>query len=58
MEGLRSRDGENLGRRGKGLRLTVLKAGQSEVTVTCMGISRKLPLEARQDGEIMRVEIR
>jgi hypothetical protein len=43
---------------GARVRLTVLKPGQSEVTLTCMGISRILPVEARQDGEIMRVEIR
>jgi hypothetical protein len=43
---------------GASVRLTVLKPGQSEVTLTCMGISRILPVEARQDGEIMRVEIR
>lgn len=43
--------------KGKQVMLTILKEGQSEVTVAFKGVSRKLSVKARRQKEVLVVEI-
>jgi len=44
-------------KQGHEVKLTVLKAGQSYLTVTAGGISKKMAIKASSEGAVMNVEI-